>query len=232
MSYLGHRVVAIIPALNEEASIGKVINDLPDVIDVVIVANNGSTDNTAAVALQAGAVVVDEPERGYGAACLRAIEYSQRCTPDVVLFIDGDYSDDPREALHVLEPVCNGTADLCIGSRVTGVRERGALTPQQIFGNWLSTRLIRSFWKRSFTDLGPFRAITWSALQRMNMQDRNYGWTVEMQIKAAKMKMRCTEVPVSYRRRIGVSKVSGTVKGSIMAGTIILSTIAKQVFRD
>ncbi|RPI67342.1 MAG: glycosyltransferase [Ignavibacteriae bacterium] len=231
MSLHGRRIVAIIPALNEEASIGKVIADLPPIVDAVIVGNNGSTDATADVARQAGAIVVDEPERGYGAACLRALEKAQTLSPDVILFIDGDHSDDPREASLVLEPVCSGAFDLCIGSRVLGEREPGSLTPQQIFGNWLSTRLIALFWTTSFSDLGPFRAITWEALQRMQMQDRNYGWTVEMQIKAAQLMMRCTEVPVSYRRRIGISKVSGTVKGSVMAGVIILSTIFRSVAR-
>jgi glycosyltransferase involved in cell wall biosynthesis len=231
MSVHGRRIVAIIPALNEEASIGKVIADLPPIVDAVIVGNNGSTDATADVARQAGAIVVDEPERGYGAACLRALEKAQTLSPDVILFIDGDHSDDPREASLVLEPVCSGAFDLCIGSRVLGEREPGSLTPQQIFGNWLSTRLIALFWTTSFSDLGPFRAITWEALQRMQMQDRNYGWTVEMQIKAAQLKMRCTEIPVSYRRRIGISKVSGTVKGSVMAGVIILSTIFRSVAR-
>lgn len=231
MSLHGRRVVAIIPALNEEASIGKVIADLPPIVDAVIVGNNGSTDATADVARQAGAIVVDEPERGYGAACLRALEKAQTLSPDVILFIDGDHSDDPREADLVLEPVCSGAFDLCIGSRVLGKRDPGSLTTQQIFGNWLSTRLIALFWTTSFSDLGPFRAITWEALQRMQMQDRNYGWTVEMQIKAAQMKMRCTEVSVSYRRRIGISKVSGTVKGSVLAGVIILSTIFRSAAR-
>lgn len=229
MSLLGRRIIAVIPALNEEQSIGTVIADLPIEIDHVIVGNNGSTDRTAEVARNTGAIVVDESERGYGAACLKALDHARTLLPDVILFIDGDYSDDPSEALNVLEPVCSGTADLCIGSRVLGQRERGALTPQQVFGNWLSTRLIRLFWRVPFTDLGPFRAITWSALQELNMKDRNYGWTVEMQIKAAKRHLRCVEVPVSYRRRIGSSKVSGTVKGSIMAGTIILSTIFREV---
>lgn len=229
MSLLGRRIIAVIPALNEEQSIGKVIADLPSEIDHVIVGNNGSTDRTAEVARNAGAIVVDEPERGYGAACLKALAHVRTLSPDVILFIDGDYSDDPREALNVVEPVCNGSVDLCIGTRVLGQRERGALTPQQVFGNWLSTRLIRLFWRVPFTDLGPFRAITWPALQILNMNDRNYGWTVEMQIKAAKHHLRCVEVPVSYRRRIGTSKVSGTVKGSIMAGTIILSTIFREV---
>lgn len=232
MSLYGRRVVAVIPALNESASIGKVIADLPSTVDHVIVADNGSTDDTAAVASAHGAIVVSQPERGYGAACLAALDHAATLTPDVVLFIDGDYSDDPREATSVLDRVCSGEADVCIGSRVLGEREPGSLTPQQRFGNWLSTRLIRWFFGTSFTDLGPFRAITWSALQSLHMTDRNYGWTVEMQIKAAVQHLRCIEVPVSYRRRIGTSKVSGTVKGSVMAGTIILSTIAKAALQQ
>jgi glycosyltransferase involved in cell wall biosynthesis len=226
----GHRIVTIIPALNEEASIGKVIQALPSWIDEVIVCDNGSTDRTSSVAQHAGATVVHQPERGYGAACLSGLARARQEPPDIVLFIDGDFSDDPSEADLVVDPVIQGH-DLCIGSRALGTRLKGAITPQQIFGNWLATRLIRLFWHTSFTDLGPFRAIRWSALERMNMTDRNYGWTVEMQIKAAKMSMRCTEVPVSYRPRIGKSKVSGTIKGSIMAGTIILYTIARHVFR-
>ena len=225
------RIITIIPALNEEASIGRVIADLPDLITMVIVGNNGSTDGTAEVARAHSAVVVDQPERGYGAACLAALDEAGKHRPDIILFIDGDYSDDPTEAVDVLQPILDGTADMVIGSRATGQSERGSLTPPQRFGNWLSTRLIRLFWGVRFTDLGPFRAITWEALERLNMQDRNFGWTVEMQIKAAKHGLRCTEIPVRYRNRIGTSKVSGTLKGSLMAGVIILKTIARERLR-
>ncbi len=222
------RILAIIPALNEEASIGRVIADLPDLVSTVIVGNNGSTDRTAEVAREHGALVVHQSERGYGAACLAALDEAGKHEPDIILFIDGDYSDDPTEAVDVLQPILNGTADIVIGSRALGTSERGSLTPPQRFGNWLSTRLIRLFWNVPFTDLGPFRAITWESLERLNMQDRNFGWTVEMQIKAAKHGLRCQEVPVRYRQRIGTSKVSGTIKGSVMAGVIILKTIAKE----
>lgn len=231
MAYLGKRVIVVIPAVNEEQSIGSVIRGLPPEIDVVIVGNNGSTDSTEHVATEAGAVVVTELEPGYGAACLKALEEAARHSPDVILFIDGDFADDPAQALEVLHPVCANEADMCIGSRALGESERGSLTPVQSFGNWLSTSLIRLFWNERFTDLGPFRSISWPVLQEMKMVDRNYGWTVEMQIKAAKMKIRNAEVPVRYRKRIGESKVSGTIKGSVMAGTIILTTIARHVFR-
>ena len=225
------RIITIIPALNEQASIGRVIADLPEMISMVIVGNNGSTDRTADVAREHGALVVDQPERGYGAACLAALDEARKHEPDIILFIDGDYSDDPTEASDVLQPILDGTADLVIGSRATGESERGSLTPPQRFGNWLSTRLIRLFWGVRFTDLGPFRAVTWEALESLHMADRNFGWTVEMQIKAAKHRLRCTEIPVRYRYRIGVSKVSGTIKGSVMAGVIILKTIAKERLR-
>lgn len=224
------RIITIIPALNEEASIGRVIADLPAMISMVIVGNNGSTDSTADVARNHGARVVDQLERGYGAACLAALHEARAHEPDIILFIDGDYSDDPTEAVKVLQPILDGTADMVIGSRTTGQSERGSLTSAQRFGNWLSTRLIRLLWGVRFTDLGPFRAITWEALERLHMQDRNFGWTVEMQIKAAKHRLRCAEVPVRYRNRIGTSKVSGTIKGSVMAGTIILKTIFRHAF--
>lgn len=224
-------IVAVIPALNEERAVGLVVRALPGCIDHVIVCDNGSTDATADVARAAGAIVVHEPERGYGAACLRALQHAATLRPDVVVFVDADFSDDPSDVERVLVPVAHNTVDLMIGSRTRGSRERGSLTPQQIFGNWLATTLIRLRWGVRFSDLGPMRAIAWQALQQLQMQDRNYGWTVEMQIKAARDGLRCDEVPVSYRRRIGTSKVSGTIKGTIMAGTIILSTIARHAFR-
>jgi glycosyltransferase involved in cell wall biosynthesis len=225
------KVSVIIPALNEEASIGHVVGAVREHVPHVVVVDNGSTDATATVAREAGAVVVHQTERGYGAACLRGIEELALDPPDVVLFVDGDFSDHPDDVVDVLAPVFQGTADLVIGSRVSGTRERGSLTPQQVFGNWLATTLIRLRWGVAFTDLGPMRAIRWSTLVAMNMVDRNYGWTVEMQIKAARMQVRSVEVPVRYRRRIGTSKVSGTVKGTIMAGVIILKTIAQHALR-
>jgi glycosyltransferase involved in cell wall biosynthesis len=228
----GKKVVVIIPAFNEEESIPKVIKDIPSFIDEIIVANNGSTDNTAEVATKLGANVVTENERGYGAACLKAIDYIKNKNYDIVVFLDGDYSDYPDEMALVVEPIIKADFDLVIGSRIIGKRERGAMLPQAIFGNWLSTFLIKLFWNYKFTDLGPFRAIKYSSLLQLNMQDRNFGWTVEMQIKAAKQKMKCIEVPVSYRKRIGESKVTGTIKGTVKASVKILYLIFVSLFRN
>lgn len=224
-------VVAIMPALNEEESVGLVVAAMPSFVTHTIVVDNGSTDATADIARANGAHVCFEPRRGYGQACLTGLAFAATLHPDVVVFCDADFSDNPDDISRVLEPVLMGAADLVIGSRLRGTRERGSLTPQQVFGNWLATRLIRLFWRARFTDLGPMRAIRWDVLQHMNMQDTTFGWTVEMQIKAARMHVRCTEVPVDYRRRIGSSKISGTLKGTLLAGTKILSTIAKNVLR-
>lgn len=218
-----HKIAVIIPALNEERSIGKVIGEIPPWVDDIVVVDNGSSDQTGEVARAAGARVLQEPERGYGAACLTGIAALRE--PDIVVFLDGDYSDYPQEMTALVEPIIADQADMVIGSRVLGEREKGALSPQQIFGNWLACRLIRWFWKADFTDLGPFRAIRYSTLQSLNMRDRNYGWTVEMQIKAAQRGLRSREVPVRYRKRIGKSKVSGTVRGVISAGAKILWVI-------
>lgn len=222
----------IIPAYNEEASIGKVLGDIPwDLVREVVVCNNASTDQTAAVARAAGATVVDQPEPGYGAACLKGIEYLKNKAageqPDIVLFIDGDYSDYPEEMVLLVKPIIEDGMDMVIGSRAMGQMENGAMMPQQIFGNWLATNLIWLFYKYEFTDLGPFRAIRYDKLMDIQMEDRDFGWTVEMQVKAAKFKLKCTEVAVRYRRRIGVSKVSGTIRGTILAGHKILWTIFK-----
>ncbi len=226
------KVTAVIPALNEAASIGRVIADLPrPPVTAVVVADNGSTDDTAAVARSVGARVVREEERGYGAACLRALADIGAET-DIVLFLDGDYSDFPEDSRDLLEPILTGRADLVIGSRVLGAREAGALTPQQRFGNALATWLIRVLWKHRYTDLGPFRAIRREALERLAMRDRNYGWTIEMQIKAVRAGLRIVEVPVRYRKRIGQSKISGTLRGSFNAGRIILGTIARFWIED
>ncbi|MCA9564657.1 MAG: glycosyltransferase, partial [Myxococcales bacterium] len=192
------------------------------------VVDNGSRDRTREVASSAGAIVIDQPERGYGAACLKGIEYLSQDPPDVLVFVDGDYSDYPEELDEVIAPIVAGEAELVIGSRILGGAPSDALMPQARFGNWLSCHLIRVLYGVRFTDLGPFRAITWSALERIGMADRNYGWTVEMQVKAAKLGIRSTEVPVKYRPRIGKSKVSGTVKGSVLAGHKILWTIFSQ----
>ena len=226
------RIVVIIPAYNEEESLPLVLADIPDFVDEVIVANNGSTDRTVEVAKNAGVTVVDENERGYGAACLKAMEKIKDETFDTVVFLDGDYSDFPEEMNQVVDPIFNDNYDFVIGSRMIGKKEKGALLPQAKFGNWLASFLIKLFWKYEFTDLGPFRAIKYSSLLKLNMQDRNYGWTVEMQIKAAKQKMKTTEVPVSYRKRIGQSKVTGTFKGTIKASLKILYFIFVSLFRD
>lgn len=223
----------IIPAYNESASIGKVIGDIPkEIVRDIIVCNNNSTDATASVAVASGAIVVDQPLRGYGNACLAGMAYIKErpveLHPDVIVFIDGDYSDFPQEMKALLSPIMEGK-DLVIGSRVKGNPDRGSLTIPQRFGNWLATGLIHLMYGFRFTDLGPFRAIRWQKLISLNMQDKNYGWTVEMQVKALQHHLACAEVPVSYRKRIGTSKVSGTVKGSILAGYKILWTIFKSL---
>ncbi len=220
----------IIPALNEEGSIGKVVGAIPkSLVRKIIVVDNGSIDRTGEVASSYGAEVVLEKEKGYGAACLKGIDLLKGLEekPEAVLFLDADFSDHPEESGSILEPMDNGDCDLCIGSRALGPRERGSMTPVQIFGNWLATRLMKLIYGGNFTDLGPFRAIRWESLMALEMSDRNFGWTIEMQIKALKKDLRILEVPVSYRRRIGSSKVSGTIKGSVLAGYKILFTIFK-----
>lgn len=224
-------VDVIIPAFNEEKSIAKVVNDIPDWVREIVVCNNRSTDSTRDVALQAGATVVDQPIPGYGNACLKGIEYitNKGADPDIVVFIDGDYSDYPEQMGLLISPIVKEGCDLVIGSRALGNLQKGSMTPQQIFGNWLATNLIKMIYNYQFTDLGPFRAIKWKKLQELEMRDKDYGWTVEMQVKAAKYKMKCTEIAVDYRQRIGVSKVSGTIKGTLLAGHKILWTIFKLI---
>ncbi|RMG87458.1 MAG: glycosyltransferase family 2 protein [Bacteroidetes bacterium] len=222
----------IIPAFNEERSIGSVLRDIPgDLVREVIVCNNASSDQTAAVARKHGATVLDQPRKGYGSACLKGIEYIRAKPiaehPDIVVFIDGDYSDHPEQMPDLVRPILEQGVDLVIGSRALGDLEPGAMQPQQIFGNWLATNLIRFFYDYHFTDLGPFRAVRWERLLEMNMEDPDFGWTVEMQVKAAKLQFKCLEVPVRYRKRIGVSKVSGTIRGTFLAGHKILWTIFK-----
>ncbi len=227
---MNYNIKVIIPAYNEEQSIGEVVQHIPkDLVQEIVVVNNNSKDRTREVAQAAGATVIDQPLPGYGNACLKGIEYikGQAQQPDIIVFLDGDYSDYPEEMPIVIQPIIDDQADLVIGSRALGERERGSMTPQQVFGNWLATFLIKHIYKIEFTDLGPFRAITWEKLMAIGMVDRNFGWTVEMQIKAAKEGLRCVEVPVNYRQRIGVSKVSGTVRGTIMAGYKILYLIFK-----
>lgn len=220
----------IIPAYNEEEPIQKVVSDIPkNMVRNIIVCNNNSTDDTRINALNAGAIVVDQPTPGYGNACLKGMEYIAQLdqTPDIIVFLDGDYSDYPEEMGKIVQPIIDNDYDMVIGSRALGNVEKGAMMPQQIFGNWLATSLIKLFYKYEFSDLGPFRAIKYSRLMEVDMQDKTFGWTVEMQVKAAKMKMKCTEVPVKYRVRIGKSKVSGTIKGTFLAGHKILWTIFK-----
>jgi len=225
-------VDAVIPALNEAASIGLVLQALPPgLIRRVVVCDNGSSDGTTKAAEAAGAFVVRETRRGYGAACLKALETLAADPPDAVLFLDADLSDDPAQAADLVAPLAAGSADLVIGSRSLGAREPGALTPQARFGNWLATGLLRSCYGVRWTDLGPFRAIRWDAYVSLRMRDPDFGWTVEMQVKAARAGLRGVEVPVRYRRRIGRSKISGTVSGSVRAGAKILGTIAADLLR-
>jgi glycosyltransferase involved in cell wall biosynthesis len=224
-------VGVIIPAFNEERSIGLVIDAIPETAaQTVLVCNNGSTDRTTEVARKAGAIVIQEPRKGYGNACLAGIAWfeQQPRQPDIIVFLDGDFSDYPEELPSLIRPIVDDGMDMVIGSRVLGRREKGALQPHQAFGNWLAVTLLRWLYGYRFTDLGPFRAIRFGSLQALNMRDRNYGWTVEMQVKAAKQGLRCTEVPVRYRKRVGISKVSGTVRGSVMAGYKIIGTIFRE----
>lgn len=235
------KTFVIIPAINEASSIDKVILDIPkETIREIIVVDNGSEDDTISVAKNAGATVLMEKEKGYGAACLKGIDYISKKEnineDDIIVFLDGDYSDYPGEMNIIIEPILKENYDMVIGSRVLGKKlgmsENKALLPQAMFGNWLSAKLIKLFWGYSFTDLGPFRVVKYKSLIEMNMQDRNYGWTVEMQILAAKLKQKCKEVPVSYRVRIGESKVTGTISGSLKAGVKILWTIFIYIFKD
>lgn len=227
------KTVVIIPALNEERSIGQVIADIPrDLATEIVVVDNGSTDSTAQVASDSGATVIDEGRMGYGQACLAGISYikSSSYVPDIIVFLDGDYSDYPQEMKDLISPITEDGYDLVIGSRTIGERQKGALLPQALVGNYVATRLIKLFYGVSFTDLGPFRAIRYDKLLSLGMRDRTFGWTVEMQIKAAKKGLRCAEVPVSYRKRIGASKITGTIAGSFMAGVKIIWMIFRQLF--
>ena len=221
-------ILVIIPAFNEARAIGRVIRDLPgEVVDEVVVVNNASTDETEANARAAGATVLREPRRGYGNACLRGIEYARTRRPDVVVFLDGDYSDHPDELPRLVEPICRGEADFVVGSRIRGDAEPGAMLPQAQIGNRVACTLMQWIWGARYTDLGPFRAIRFRDLLALNMQDRTFGWTIEMQIKAVEAGLRVREVPVSYRQRVGVSKITGTVSGTLKASVKILWTIAR-----
>lgn len=222
-------VTVIIPAYNEEDSIAKVIKEIPSLVNEIIVVNNCSTDKTATVAATAGATVLDENRMGYGYACLKGIEHAarQQSPPDVVVFLDGDFSDYPVELIKIIAPIQNNEVDFVVGARVKELREEGSMTPQQIFGNWLACFLMEGLFNSTFTDLGPFRAIKWETLQSLKMSDKTYGWTVEMQLKVLRQKISHKEIPVSYKKRIGVSKVSGTIKGTIFAGAKIIGWIFK-----
>lgn len=220
-------VKVIIPAFNEEEAIANVVRDVPSLVSEIIVVDNGSVDNTALNAENAGATVLSEMNKGYGYACLKGMDYiaEQEKLPEIIVFLDGDYSDYPEELEKIIAPIQEENMDMVIGARTGAYREKGAMTPQQVFGNWLATRLMRLFFSATFTDLGPFRAMKYEKLLALKMEDKTYGWTVEMQLKVLKQKMTYTEVPVTYRNRIGVSKVSGTLKGTLMAGYKILSWI-------
>ncbi len=226
-------IKVIIPAYNEQDSIGNVIRDIPKIVDEIIVVSNNSTDKTEENATKAGATVLTENRKGYGYACLKGMDYisKQKSKPEIVVFLDGDYSDYPEQLTELIAPIVQQDLDFVIGARVKELRETGAMTPQQIFGNWLATSLMKLFFNARFTDLGPFRAIKYNKLLALDMEDKTYGWTVEMQLKALKQKLTYTEIPMKYRNRIGVSKVSGTVKGSIFAGIKILGWIFKYSFK-
>jgi glycosyltransferase involved in cell wall biosynthesis len=230
---LAETIKVIIPAYNEEYSIRNVIQDIPSFVDEIIVVNNNSTDATEKNAKDSGATVLTEHKAGYGNACLKGIEYinQQKKTTDIVVFLDGDYSDYPEQLSKIVTPIIEKNIDFVVGSRVKKFREKGAMQPQQIFGNWLATFLMRVIFKSKFTDLGPFRAIKFDTLMALKMEDPTYGWTVEMQLKVLKQKFTYEEIAVSYRNRIGVSKVSGTLKGSIFAGIKILTWIIKYSFK-
>tara|TARA_R110001583_G_scaffold180129_1_gene337137 strand:+ start:1509 stop:2213 length:705 start_codon:yes stop_codon:yes gene_type:complete len=231
-------IKVIIPAFNEQNSIAKVIRDIPSIVDEIIVVSNNSIDKTEENAKNAGATVLQENRKGYGFACLKGMDYIASTSisdpnkkPDIIVFLDGDYSDYPEQLTELIDPILNEDIDFVIGARVKRLREEGSMTPQQVFGNWLATFLMKLFFGAKFTDLGPFRAIKYDKLLALKMEDKTYGWTVEMQLKALKQNLTYVEIPMKYRNRIGVSKVSGTVKGSVMAGIKILGWIFKYSFK-
>ncbi|GAA4962570.1 glycosyltransferase family 2 protein [Algibacter aquimarinus] len=226
-------IKVIIPAYNEADSITHVINDIPKHVNEIIVVSNNSTDDTEINARNAGATVLKESNKGYGYACLKGMQHiaNQNEKPNIVVFLDGDYSDYPEELTKITAPIINDNIDFVVGARVKQLREKGSMTIPQVFGNWLATFLMSLFFGAKFTDLGPFRAIKYNKLLALKMEDKTYGWTVEMQLKVLKQKLTYIEVPVNYRNRIGISKVSGTVKGAIFAGIKILGWIFKYSFK-
>ncbi len=231
-------IKVIIPAYNEADSIPLVITDIPSLVDEIIVVSNNSTDDTEINAKNAGATVLVEKHKGYGYACLKGMDYiastslsDQSKKPDIVVFLDGDYSDYPEELTKIIQPIIEENIDFVVGARVKNLRDEGSMTKPQVFGNWLATSLMKLFFRSTFTDLGPFRAIKYEKLLGLNMEDKTYGWTVEMQLKVLKQKLSYREIPVNYRNRIGVSKVSGTIKGAIFAGVKILTWIFKYSFK-
>jgi glycosyltransferase involved in cell wall biosynthesis len=226
-------IKVIIPAYNEADSIPLVIKDIPSIVNEVIVVSNNSTDNTEVNAKNAGATVLVEKQKGYGYACLKGMDYISKLEqkPDIIVFLDGDYSDYPEELTKIVQPIIEENIDFVVGARVKELREEGSMTKPQIFGNWLATSLMKLFFGSTFTDLGPFRAINYEKLLKLKMEDKTYGWTVEMQLKVLKQKLSYKEISVNYRNRIGVSKVSGTIKGAIFAGVKILAWIFKYSFK-
>lgn len=229
MSLRARRIGVVIPTRNEAGALPAVLGAMPGFVDAVAIGDFQSTDGTQEIARRHGAIVVDVAGPGYGRACLAAI--AALPPVDVVVFVDGDAADDLTAMAELVGPVVDGTVDLALGSRVLGRREHGALTPQQILGNWLACTLIRAIWGRRFTDLGPFRAISRDAFERLGMADQDFGWTVEMQVKAARAGLRTIEIPADYKRRIGVSKVSGTIAGTVRAGIKILWVIGREAMR-
>ncbi len=227
------KISVVIPAFNEEKSIPYVLNDIPNFVNLIIVCDNSSTDKTSEIAKNMGAKVVFEEKKGYGNACLKAISYLRNLKdkPEIVVFIDGDYSDDPKQMKKIVDPIYYEGYDLVLGARTKSLRDKNSMTAHQIFGNWLACFLMRIFFNSRFKDLGPFRAITWDKLMQLDMRDKSFGWTIEMQIKALIKNYKYKEIGVKYKKRIGKSKISGTLVGSILAGKKILYLIFKYYLR-